>query len=415
MRRIAAILILGGASVALCWFIATLPGDMAVALGRYQFSAPVPVALLIAILTFLLLYALLRLIAIILGLPRQLRRHRQARQRRIGDMAVTRTLLALAAGNGAAARQSAKQARLALGDTPHTLLLAAQAGHAGGRDDEATEAFATLAERDDAAFLGLRGLLRQAVERQDWQQAADLARRAEAAHPGATWLRAERTQLALRGGAWRDALALTPPDQPRLAAALATAAANAEPDPAEARRLAKQAFAGDPALPVAALAYARRLREAGRDKRARAVLRQAWEAQPHPDLATAYLEAVTDDLQRLRDAGTLIRGNPDHPESRLLQARLALAAGLPGEANRHIAAVRAEGLDQRRLWLLIADIAAASGSTEAAKQAQHDALRRAATAEPDPTWRCTSCGTAQPHWAPVCPVCQSAGRIAWAA
>ena len=159
-------------------------------------------------------------------LPRTLRERQAARRRRAGDAALTRTLLALAAGETGDARREASRARRLLGDTPATLLLAAEAGRIAGRTDEAETAFRALADRDDAAFLGLRGLLRQAIEREDWAEATALARQAEAVEPGAAWLRRERARLAVRAGEWSDALALADADAPK--AALATAAAEAE-------------------------------------------------------------------------------------------------------------------------------------------------------------------------------------------
>ena len=93
-------------------------------------------------------------------------------------------------------------------------------------------AFKALTERPDARFLGLRGLLRQAMQREDWAAAQRLAKEAEAAQPGAAWLREERQVLALRMRDWREALALAAPDGPR--AALALAASLQEEDPARA-------------------------------------------------------------------------------------------------------------------------------------------------------------------------------------
>nr|MDQ2734205.1 hypothetical protein [Pseudomonadota bacterium] len=67
------------------------------------------------------------------------------------------------------------------------------------------------------------------------------------------------------------------------------------------------------------------------------------------------------------------------------------------------------GLRQRRAAVLRADLAEAEGDPEAAREA----LRAAATAEPDPEWRCQTCGTVQPAWSPVCPACGTAASLAW--
>lgn len=417
MRRVISLLIVAAIVVAVAWWIAQLPGDVTAQFGGYAYTASIPVTILLLVALFGLLYLVLRLIGGAIRLPRRVRLRRQMRDRRLGDDAVTRALVALAAGDGSEARREAGRARRLLGDTPQTLLLAAQAAAASGREDEATEALDKLAQRQDAAFLGWRGLLRQAIAREDWPKAAEIARRAEEAHPGAAWLRAERARLALRTGAWKEALLLSGPDADNtpLGPSLATAAAEVEPDAAEARRLARQAFETDPTLTPAALAYARRLREAGREGRAEEVLRRAWAANPHPDIAAAYLASAEGAEARLRAAERLVKANPDHVESQLLLGRLALEAGRPEEARRHAEAAHAAGLEQRRLYVLLADIAEAEGNSEAAQLAQRDALRHAAVADPDPTWRCQACGTDQTAWHPTCPTCHTPGRIAWMA
>jgi HemY protein len=405
MRRILRVLLIAAVVLALAWALANLPGTVSAQIGDISFEASSPVMALGAVLLFVLLYLLFRLLGATWRLPRTLRARRAARARRTGDVAVTRTLLALAAGETGDARREASRARRLLGDTPATLLLAAEAGRLAGRTDEAETAFRALAERPDAAFLGLRGLLRQAVEREDWAEAAALARQAESVQPGAAWLRRERARLAVRAGNWSDALSLADADAPR--AALAAAAADAEPDANRALRLAKDAWQDDPSLAPAALAYARRLRAAGRESRALVTIRHSWTLSPHPDLAEFALAPITGGLPRLQAAQKLTEANPEHTESRLLLARTSLDAGLTGEARRHAEAARTTGLNQRRLWLLLAEIEEAEGAD------QRDALRHAASADPDPQWRCTACHTAHASWHPSCPDCFTVGSLRW--
>jgi len=412
MRRILLVLVIGGIVLALGWALAGLPGRVSGEIGDITFEAATPAVAIGLLVLFGVLYALFRMLGAAIRLPRTLRRRQAIRRRRSGDVAVSRTLLALAAGEKGDARREASRARRLLGDTPQTLLLAAEAGRIAGRTDEAEAAFRALAARDDAAFLGLRGLLRQAIEREDWPEAAALARQAEAVQPGAAWLRRERARLAVRAGDWSDALALADADAPK--AALAAAAADAEPDATRALRLANQAWKDDPSLSPATLAYASRLRSAGREKRALAAIRHGWSIAPQPDLAAFALAPVTDRLARMSAAQRLTEANPDHAESRLLLARAALDAGLTGEARRHAEAARATGLNQRRLWLLLAEIEEAEGGdTEAGRLAQRDALRHAATADPDPQWRCTACHTAHADWRPSCPDCFTVGSLRW--
>ena len=411
MRRVLRIVLVSAIAVAIAWWVASLPGRVSLGIGGLTIQTATPLAVVAAAVLLLILVLLVRLAMALIRLPRSVGNWRRRRRQSGGEEAVTRTLVALAAGD-TTARGLAARARRLLGDTPQTLLLAAEAGRLAGSDTEAERYYRRLAERKDAAFLGLRGLFRQAMAREDWQGAADLARRAEAVHPGAAWLREERTTLAARTGDWSQALLLIGQDAERVA--YATAAAEAATDPAQALKLAKQAWQDNPAFAPAALAYARRLREAGREARAQEVVRAAWKAEPHPELAEFALASEANPIDHARAATRLVAVRPEHPESQFLLARLSLAAGLTGEARRHLQAAQRAGMDQRRLWLLVADVEAAEhGDTEAGRLAQHDALRRAASARPDPVWRCEHCGAVHAAWLPLCPACHTAGRIRW--
>jgi len=412
MRRVVLVLIGACAIAAAAWGIHSLPGTVTAHIGPYDFSAASPVAALAVILLFVAVYLLIRLLGFVLFMPRRLRRWRSGRNRRYGDLAVTRALVALAAGETADARREAGRARRLLGDTAQTLLLAAEAGRLGGREDEAEAAFKQLTAQPDAAFLGLRGLLRQAMEREDWTRAYALAKEAESVHPAAAWLRKERAALAVKTENWVDALALADADAPK--AALAAAAAGQATNVVQGLHLARRAWKEDRTLPAAAIAYAARLRADGRERRAQSVLRESWERAPHPDIAACFLAPLTDPASRLAAAKRLTKNNPQHLESRLVQARAALDAGQLEDARFHAEAVRATGLNQRRLWTLMADISDADGTdSEAARMAQRDAMRLAATAEPDPVWRCTACGTPQTAWHPICPACGKTATLRW--
>jgi HemY protein len=292
------------------------------------------------------------------------------------------------------------------------LVLTAEAERLAGREEAAAEAFHALAARQDARFLGLRGLLRQAIQREDWPTAQRLAREAEAAQPGAAWLRQERETLALRTRDWREALALAAPGTAQ--APLALAAAMQEPEPGRAAELERQAFQTDPGFAPAALAHAQRLKDTGSPRRARGVLEEAWKARPHPDIAAAYVGAEADPLQRVKAAEQLVHVNPKHPESQLLIGRLSTEASLTGRARQELEALTASGQADRRAFLALSDLEEVEqGDTPDGRAAQAKWLRLAATAAPEPRWRCSACGTDRAAWEPVCPHCHSVGTIGW--
>lgn len=412
MRQILFTLLLGATTVLLAWQVLLLPGTFSAEFGEFSLDMPVPVAGLGLLACFVLLYAAIRAIAWLMDTPARLRARRARQHRWLGERAITRALVALAASDTQAARREAARARQLLGETAQTLLLVSEAGRLAGRTDETEGALLALAARQDSAFLGLRGLLRDAIAREAWADAADLARRAEAAHPGAAWLRDERAQLAVRAGAWADAIGLTREATPK--AALATAAALAESDVVKALHFARQAFELDDSLTPAAVAYAAHLRVTGRERRAQAVLRQAWTKAPHQALADLALAPTTDPLSRARAAQRLAAANPAHAESHFLLARTAFIAGLTGEARRHVDTAHKAGMNQRRLWSLLADIEEAErGDTEPGRTAQRNALRRATEAEDDPSWHCSKCGAPHTDWHAACTHCGATATLAW--
>jgi HemY protein len=407
MRRIIYLILVSAVVVAAAWWIEHLKGGVSLLIGGTTIQAPIAVAVLALLVLVVAVYLLTRLLATVLNLPGSFRRGGERRARRRGEQAITETLTALAAREPEDARRQAARARRLLGETPQTLLLSAYAGSISGDETEAEAAFEKLAARKESAFLGLRGLLRLAIQREDYVKAAELARQAEAAHPGAAWLRSERTQLALRTRAWGEALQLTHEDAAK--AGFGAAAAEAESDPAIAHRLAKAAFKREPGLAAAAIAYARRLRASGRERAAMDVLRRAWEANPNPALAEFALAVAPDKRARLNIGIDLTKTASLHAESQLLLGQLSVEAGEPADALRYAQAARAQGMEQRRLFLLLADIAEVSGDDHA----QREALRNAAHASPDPEWRCESCSSVLPDWSPACPVCHVAGRVKW--
>ncbi|MDN3568143.1 heme biosynthesis HemY N-terminal domain-containing protein [Paeniroseomonas aquatica] len=412
MRRALWVLLLLAAGVGLALWLADVGGTVEIKVGDAWIGTSFPIALLLLVAAFAVVHGLLSGIAALRRWPDRLRQRRALRHRADGDAAVTRALVALAAGTAEAARLEVRKARGLLGDTPQTLLLAAEAERLSGREDAAAAVFRTLAEREDARFLGLRGLLRQAMAKGDWTAALALAKEAEANQPGAAWLREERAQLALQTRNWREALVLAPTETPR--APLALAAAAQEPSPEKSAELERQAFQADPAFAPAAMAYAKRLRDGGTSRRGKAVLEDAWAASPHPDLAVPYLADEGDALTRMKAVEVLIRRNPTHAESRLLLGRTAIAAGLTGRARGALDALVKSGEADRRAYLLLAELEEAEhGETVEARAAQSRWLREAAGAAPEPRWRCGNCGTDHAAWAPVCSACDMVGRIAW--
>ena len=407
MRRAIWLVAAGAVATALTWFLAGLPGTVVLRAANYTISAATPVALLGALVLLLLFYGLARLLGALVSLPTRWRNWRAGRNRTVGDQAVTRALVALAAGDGSRARREARRALRALGATPQSLLLAAEAERLAGNDDAAAALFRQLAGHKEGAFLGLRGLFRQAMARRAWDEAAILLAQAEGRQPGHDWLRDSRLALAVHQENWAQAAALAAPGQAKTA--LTIAASGAASGGEVALQLAKQAWTEDKSLAPAALAYAHALRGAGRERAALDVVRDSWKIAPHPDLAEFVIAPASDAAARLRLFTDFVQARQTHPEAQFALAQLSFAAGAMGDAGYHLDAAEASGLHDRRIGLLRADLARARHD-EAAENA---ALWDAANAPLQPGWQCTGCGARAPVWQAACPSCQTIGSLSW--
>jgi HemY protein len=297
----------------------------------------------------------------------------------LGYEALSRGLVAVAAGDAQTARRQARRAETLLDRRPLTMLLSAQAAQLQGDDQAATRFFVAMRERHDTEFLGVRGLLAQAIKREDWNEALQLAERAHRLSPKSDWVVSTLYDLQKRSGRWADAeatlekrktLHLLPPDEaPRERAELLLKQSEAGP-PDRALALAKRAFQTDSAYPPAAARYAKLLIAAGKYGRAAAVLEQAWASNPDPELADLYWEARQshDALAKVKAAQRLAGRNPEHIESRIAVAIAALEARLWGEARANLQSIAGEDAPPR-VCRLMAEL----------EEAEHGDLSRART------------------------------------
>jgi len=399
MRRTVGFLFIAAILLGLAWAIGTIPGTLIAHSGPYTIETSVPAAILILAVIILLLTLLLRLIGGLRRAPGGFFTWRSGRRRKQGELATERGIVALAAGDAAAAQAQAAIARKLLGETPLVLLLTAESARLAGKTDQANAAFQQLTQHKTLAFLGHRGLTRHHLAAGDTATATTHALAAEDAYPGSAWTKSQRLDIALKKQDYPAALALAA--NPAEVAALATAAANTAATPADALRYAKQAVKAAPAFPPAIAAYANALRKTNRDRAATKLLFKGWAASPHPLIADTWLAKAATPIERAQAAAELTKSAPGHPESELLLAQTALAAQLTGEAKRHANAAIQAGLIDKRPYSILATLEPTPASIAAAANA------------PLPKWRCNVCSAESLDWTAVCPGCGKAGTFFW--
>jgi HemY protein len=427
MRWLLALLLVAIA-VAGAAYVADHPGRVEIVWQGWQVDTSVGVLVGAVALVVLIVSLLVLLGAALFRVPRNLRRRRAARRRRAGEAALTRGVVALAAGQPAEAQLAARRAAALLGDAPIALLLAAEAATRQGDIAAARGAYTVLLDRSDTEFLGLRGLIGQALRAGDDDTALRLAERARRLRPDALWLVDALLLLAARAGDWaaaRDTLAdaarrrALPAERGRHHRGIVlhelSRDAERRGDLRQAARLAAQAQVLAPDLAAPACHHARLLLGLGRKRLAARAIERAWRTAPHPDLARLYLEIDADapPLARAAAVQRLAAQNPEATESHLAVAEAALAAQLWGEARRHLtlAVDAAAAGPSRRLCRLMARLEESEGGNMAAAR---DWLDRAIGAAPDPCYVCSRCGAREtPEWRALCRECGEFDTLVW--
>jgi HemY protein len=432
MRRIAFALLLLllfawiGIVSYVAYVIARRPGDVSVVwLGH---RADIPMWMVLAGLVAVAIVAALlwQFTRFVLRSPGRLGQARRDRRRRKAYRALTQGMVAVAAGDAVEAQRQAKRAGDLLNDPPLTLLLEAQAAQLGGDEKAATRYFRAMIEHPEASFLGLRGLLMQALKAGNDGEALRLARQAVTERPRTGWAVSTLLDLELRSGDWPQAEAtlkraeklkvVESADAKRKRAVLLAEQARTSSDLDAAIARLREAVKLAPDLAAGRALLATDLARAGRGREAARIIEQAWVAAPHADLAAAYaqLDPAEDALARARRFERLAGLNPSHLESQIALAGASLAAGLWGparaELEKALAQVGGAASASQRLARLWAHLEEGEGSDPAAARRW---LIAAAAAAPDPAWTCERCGTIAAAWAARCQHCRQFDTLVW--
>src|SRR6266404_5267827 len=139
------------------------------------------------------------------GSPLVFLRRRRERRRRSGYRALTQGMVAVAAGDPHEAQRYARKADALLAEPPLTLLLSAQAAQLEGDETAAKKFFTAMLDRPETEFLGLRGLLNQALRVGDRGTALRLTQRAMTLRPNTPWVVESLFDLEAREGRWETA------------------------------------------------------------------------------------------------------------------------------------------------------------------------------------------------------------------
>jgi HemY protein len=419
-------------------WLADNPGDLVMNWRGYEIRTSFVVGVAaMAIAAFLVLLAY-RVAVSFIETPASVSRYLEKRRQQKGFLALSRGMVAVAAGDAADAKRYASQAHKLLDAPPLTLLLAAQAAQLEGDEASATKYFERMLGAPETEFLGLRGLFIQARRAGDRDGALTHARRAFQLRPQTPWAAQAVFEIEAAEEDWDAALKtldkvvsakLIPRDDARrrravlLTAQAMTAAEAAHGQVGEAKqsalekagKLALEAASLEPHfVPTVALA-AHLAAQTNHQRKGMKLVEEAWKVTPHPDLADVWLDMVDGEsgYDRALRAQTLAARNPDHVESHILVARGAIGARDWAAARTALAPYAgpaATEVPSQRICELMAEIEEGEFGDRGAARSW---LSRALHAPEDPQW--TGSGYRSHRWSPINPVTGEFDGLTWTA
>nr|WP_316656744.1 heme biosynthesis protein HemY [uncultured Gellertiella sp.] len=404
-------------------WLADRPGQMMILWQGQRIEMSLMVAVSLFAAGFVLVLLVWWLLRTLWTSPRIASRYFRARKRDRGYQALSTGLIAAGAGNALLAARMAERTRglLSADQEPLIHLLEAQTALIQGKYDSARLTFEAMAEDPETRELGLRGLYMEARRLGADEAAEHYAMQAVEKAPYLPWASQAALEYRTRAGDYEEALRLLGRqkasgstggqniEREKAVLLTARAAQKLNSDPKAARDDAQAALKLAPQLVPAAIIAARTWFREDNLRRGSVLLEQVWKAEPHPEIAEAYIRARSGDtaLDRLKRAEKLENLQPGNPVALAATAQAALDARLFDKArDKAEAALKSD--PREGILLLLADIEEAETGDQA--RVRHY-LSAALRAPRDPSW--IADGISSPHWQPISPVSGEIGAFRW--
>ncbi len=379
--------------------------------------------------------AVLVVVSVLISALRKWQTRHEEKRSTLALTELTRGFAALETGDLRMAKHATKRASKLVGhkknDQPIIHLLEANIFKQEGNQDEATKHYAHLLEHEDTEMVALRGLLQQATEKGNYDEALRLAEKAARIQPDSVAVITLLLGLYKRQGDWekfdkqlekvkrsvkRAKLTQNPLDwehEKALSCYMLAQKSYAREEYALAYDLLEESLKHDMSFMPAAIAACAWYEQAGKDKKIAALIEKIWRKIPQPQLSACYValgEATT--VRQTRRAAKLYKLNGDTLESQMVMARAYLANEEYRSAREYLkdAIARFDGLTVESCELM----------EEIERKAEHPnedeiALwqQKRLNAHANPTWYCESCLTEHVTWQVTCHHCGAVDKIHW--
>jgi HemY protein len=408
--------------------VADNPGAVSLKWLGYKIETSIGALFAGILLLSMCLTIIYRIWFVIRSAPKRLVKTRRDWRRERGYKALTQGMVAVAAGDAQEARRQARKAENLLAEPPLTMLLSAQAAQLAGDEKAASKFFEEMSERKDTKYLGIHGMLNQAILEGNKDVALELATKANNLNPKTDKISNALFELQVQSGNWEEAEETVRKavrdkhldidiGRRRRAVILYQRSAEAEANGKlnEALNFAKKANNLLPGFVPAAVRNARLLQGTGKRRKAASVIEEIWVTNPHPQLADVMeeLSSGVGAQEKMRAIENLASYNKDHMESHLAIAKSALAASMWKEAREHLVEVSnvlEEDIPSARICRYMAELEEGENHDG---EGSREWLKKAAIAAPDSAWNCIHCGQVMADWEPICNHCERFDTLKW--
>lgn len=419
-------------AAALAIWLVTQEGDVDINMMGYSLSMPTGIFLLFILTSFIVTLTLYRLVRGILNAPKKMVAYTQASQRKKSFRALTRGLVAVAAGDAKQATHYSKQTKNLWPDLKGLpLLLEAQAAQLRGETGLAQNRFERMLADNDSAFLGVRGLMNEALKNNDYARALDFARKAEKQHPKKPWVVKGVYDLEIKNRQWRDALRtnhklnkLKIYDKDKITSDRIAIylhhhdKALKAGDEKAALSEVEKAYKLDPNFVPTVTRYCRYLIQNGQHKKVVRLIEKSWKNQTHPDLADLWIKLAPepkgknpdkDQAKKIEWVERLLDLQPNSATAQIMAAKVAMEFNLWGEAKAYLN--RAEKIyPSVEVYRLLTFVEQNSTHNE---EAIHHLMERASRALPDKVWMCQETGIIYDEWSAIAKPHGAFNSIIW--
>lgn len=422
MRHLRA-LIITLAVLAVITFLTLFPGNASVQWLGYQIDFPIALIWISLALVMVTTISAIRIWDAIIHMPHRMQHFLEKRRTNKAEKMLLEGLTALAAQQLDEARSCVAFAQKLIPHHPLTAYVAAQSAHLAQDSELARTSFLTMTQHSSVAFLGYRGLIRQAQEVQDWHRVHQLLETVYSDRPDSPWV----IQNILRNSLYLAEKEVLAVEVQSLLKSVYRSLPKAEAKHHEAlvlwlqaqlvsgpekQTLLHQSHEKDASLACVTAALVDLLVQIGDMKQARKIVKKNVITLPHRLIYSAWRKAYTNLTPVLFYASLEkeLSGLDATTETRWFLFKAAIDAHMWGEAEKHGHALLENG-DDRDVCLALASMFA---STHGAADPRATTWQtRALDAMWTHFWVCNTCSAGMVHWHPICPSCRHTDSLTW--